>query len=500
MVAFQWRIVWKPWILKFYSLWQTKVLSVKLVVFCFFSLLLVECLEGDESKRLDYHRAEVMGQERVSKLLFRFSVPAIIANEATALYELVDAVWCGRLCNEALAALTVAGPLMAIYRAIGAGIAVGSASLIARRLGAGKKDEADRAVCNSITLFFVVSGLATIICLIGLGFLLRVFGAADPVFPYAYSYMFVETCSMPVDFFLVIAAELIRAQGSPAIASAGLILANMADLIWSPILIFGVGPFPALGIAGAAFGTLIGRVIGLALLIPYLAFKSIYRFKIAYFKLHYRTIADIYSVGISSTLRMIAISISQILACIAASYYGTIPLAVLGVLFRINRLNFAFCIGLNQAVVPLVGYNYGARKNERVREIATKATSIGAAWGALWYIMVMLFPTQTLELFTTDPEFLRIGASALQIFAITFLTTSEIIISGFFQGLGKAKSAIIITSARQIIFLIPCLLTLPYTIGLNGLWLAYPIAGILALALGLTLTFLEFQKLKLARA
>ncbi len=500
MVAFQWRIVWKPWILKFYSLWQTKVLSVKLVVFCFFSLLLVECLEGDESKRLDYHRAEVMGQERVSKLLFRFSVPAIIANEATALYELVDAVWCGRLCNEALAALTVAGPLMAIYRAIGAGIAVGSASLIARRLGAGKKDEADRAVCNSITLFFVVSGLATIICLIGLGFLLRVFGAADPVFPYAYSYMFVETCSMPVDFFLVIAAELIRAQGSPAIASAGLILANMADLIWSPILIFGVGPFPALGIAGAAFGTLIGRVIGLALLIPYLAFKSIYRFKIAYFKLHYRTIADIYSVGISSTLRMIAISISQILACITASYYGTIPLAVLGVLFRINRLNFAFCIGLNQAVVPLVGYNYGARKNERVREIATKATSIGAAWGALWYIMVMLFPTQTLELFTTDPEFLRIGASALQIFAITFLTTSEIIISGFFQGLGKAKSAIIITSARQIIFLIPCLLTLPYTIGLNGLWLAYPIAGILALALGLTLTFLEFQKLKLARA
>ena len=492
--------MWKPWILKFYSLWQTKVLSVKLVVFCFFSLLLVECLEGDESKRLDYHRAEVMGQERVSKLLFRFSVPAIIANEATALYELVDAVWCGRLCNEALAALTVAGPLMAIYRAIGAGIAVGSASLIARRLGAGKKDEADRAVCNSITLFFVVSGLATIICLIGLGFLLRVFGAADPVFPYAYSYMFVETCSMPVDFFLVIAAELIRAQGSPAIASAGLILANMADLIWSPILIFGVGPFPALGIAGAAFGTLIGRVIGLALLIPYLAFKSIYRFKIAYFKLHYRTIADIYSVGISSTLRMIAISISQILACIAASYYGTIPLAVLGVLFRINRLNFAFCIGLNQAVVPLVGYNYGARKNERVREIATKATSIGAAWGALWYIMVMLFPTQTLELFTTDPEFLRIGASALQIFAITFLTTSEIIISGFFQGLGKAKSAIIITSARQIIFLIPCLLTLPYTIGLNGLWLAYPIAGILALALGLTLTFLEFQKLKLARA
>ena len=451
---------------------------------------------GYAGKALDYQRAEAMGRERVSRLLLRFSAPAIIASEGEALYELFDAVWCGRIGAEALAALTVAGPLMAIYRAIGAGIAVGSASLVARRLGAERRDEANEAVCNSITLFFVVSGLASLICLASLGFLLRLFGATEAVFPYAYSYMFVETCSMPIDFFLVVAAELIRAQGSPAIASAGLILANIADLIWSPILVFGVGPFPALGIAGAALGTLIGRAIGSAFLTPYLAFKTIYKFKPAYFKPNYRTVADIYSIGASSTLRMVAVSISQILACIAASSFGTVPLAVLGVLFRINRLNFAFCIGLSQAVVPLVGYNYGAQKKERVREIVVKAISVGFAWGTLWYAAVMLFPTQTLLLFTTDPEFLSVGASALQIFAIAFLTMSEVIISAFFQGIGKATSALIVTSARQIIFLIPCLLTLPYTLGLNGLWLAYPLAGILALALGLTLTVLEFQKLK----
>jgi putative MATE family efflux protein len=456
----------------------------------------VEYLVGYAGKALDYQRAEAMGRERVSRLLLRFSAPAIIASEGEALYELFDAVWCGCIGAEALAALTVAGPLMAIYRAIGAGIAVGSASLVARRLGAERRDEANEAVCNSITLFFVVSGLASLICLASLGFLLRLFGATEAVFPYAYSYMFVETCSMPIDFFLVVAAELIRAQGSPAIASAGLILANIADLIWSPILVFGVGPFPALGIAGAALGTLIGRAIGSAFLTPYLAFKTIYKFKPAYFKPNYRTVADIYSIGASSTLRMVAVSISQILACIAASSFGTVPLAVLGVLFRINRLNFAFCIGLSQAVVPLVGYNYGAQKKERVREIVVKAISVGFAWGTLWYAAVMLFPTQTLLLFTTDPEFLSVGASALQIFAIAFLTMSEVIISAFFQGIGKATSALIVTSARQIIFLIPCLLTLPYTLGLNGLWLAYPLAGILALALGLTLTVLEFQKLK----
>ncbi|MEM3899243.1 MAG: MATE family efflux transporter, partial [Candidatus Bathyarchaeia archaeon] len=234
-------------------------------------------------------------------------------------------------------------------------------------------------------------------------------------------------------FFLVVVAELVRAQGSPTIASGGLILANIADLIWSPILVFGVRPFPALGIAGAALGTLIGRAIGLALLTPYLAFKSIYKFKLAYFRLHYRTVADIYSVGVSSILRMIAISISQMLANIAASSFGTVPLAVLGVLFRINRLNFAFCIGLSQAVVPLVGYNYGAQKLERVREIVVKAVLSGVVWGIMWYVVVTLFPVQTLLLFTTDIKFLGIGASALQIFGISFLTMSEIIISAFFQ-------------------------------------------------------------------
>ncbi|MEM0049720.1 MAG: MATE family efflux transporter [Candidatus Bathyarchaeia archaeon] len=124
-------------------------------------------------------------------------------------------------------------------------MAVGSSSLVARRLGAGKKNEADETAC-SITLFFIVSGAAVLICLSCLGFLLRLFGATEAVFPYAYNYMFIETCSMPVDFFLIVVADIIRAQGNPTIASAGLILANIADLVWSPILVFGVGLFPAL--------------------------------------------------------------------------------------------------------------------------------------------------------------------------------------------------------------------------------------------------------------
>ncbi|MEM3694056.1 MAG: MATE family efflux transporter [Candidatus Bathyarchaeia archaeon] len=440
-------------------------------------------------------RTEAMGKEGISRLLLRFSAPAIIANEASAGYELFDAIWCGRLATEALAALTVAGPLMAIYRAIGSGIAVGSASLIARSLGAGRKDEADRAACNSISLFFIVSGIVAFLCLMGLEFFLRLFGASDSVMPFAYSYMFIETLGMPVDFFLIVAAELVRVQGSPTIAGIGLLVASVADMIWSPILIFGIGPFPALGIAGAALGTLIGRSLGVTFLILYLGFGSIYRFRLSYFLPDYRIITNIYSIGASSSLRAGAVSISQMLSCRVASSFGTIPLAVLGTLFRVNRINFAFSIGISQGVLPLVGYNFGARKNDRVRKIVVKAGLVSLSWGALWCIIAMLFPRQTLSLFSQDPDFIREGIRGLQIFAIAFLMVPEVIISSFFQGIGKAIPSLIVSSSRQILFLIPCLLILPYVFGIDGLWSSYPAAGAMALTLGLFLTISQFRKL-----
>jgi len=444
-----------------------------------------------------YERSEAMGREPVSKLLFRFSVPAIIAMEAAAGYELFDAVWCGRLCAEALAALTVAGPVMAIYRAVGSGIGVGGASLISRCLGAGRKDEADIAACNSISLFFIVSCLMSIVCLMCLEVLLRLFGASDQVLPYAYSYMFIETCSMPVDFFLVVAAELVRAQGSPATASAGLIVASVADLIWSPILVFGAGPFPALGIAGAALGTLIGRAVGVAILVVYLSLRSIYQFKPGYFLPRYKVIANIYSVGASNTLRSSAVSISQILACRAAASFGTIPLAVLGVLFRVNMIVFGFCIGVSQGALPLIGYNFGSQKFERIRKIVVTAGLVSFVWGALWCTVATLFPTQILSFFSSDPDFLNGGAQALRIFALTCLTVPEIILSSFFQGIGKAIPSLVVSSSRQLIFLVPCLLIMPSIFGSTGLWAAYPVAGAMSVVLSLTWTVITLQRFEM---
>jgi putative MATE family efflux protein len=456
-------------------------------------------MEASDVKAASDKRTEAMGKETITKLLLRFSVPAIIAAETAAGYNLFDAIWCSRLGAEALAALTVSGPLMTIFRAIGSGIGVGAASLIARSLGAGKKEETNRIAGCSISLFFIVSGLMTIICLLNLKTLLQLFGANDSVLPYAESYMFIETCSIAVDFFLVVLVELVRVGGSPTLASTGMIIASLLDLIWSPTLLFGLGPFPALGMAGAALGTTIGRGVGVSILLGYIILgKSIYQFKSSYFLPNLKTIIDIYSIGLSQTVRAGSASIAQTIASRTAASYGVISLGVLGVLYKVNSIVFGFCQGISQGVLPLTGYNFAAQKKERVGEIIGKAGLISFTWGVLCWVVATLFSNQVISLFGTDPDFLTMGIQALRLFALGFfLVGVQSNLSAFFQGIGRPIPALVIASSRQLIFLIPCLLIMPNIFSVTGLWAAYPVADLFALVLSLIWTGITFRSLKI---
>jgi len=444
-----------------------------------------------------HERTEAMGRESIWRLLLRFSGPAIIAAMVSASYNLVDAIFVGRLGTEALAALAVANPLMAIYRSIGMGIGVGTASLISRRLGAGKKDEANRTAGVSITLFFMVGGLVTIICLMNLENLLQLFGAGESVLPLAKSYMFIETIFITLDFFLLVLAELIRVGGSPMLSSSGMIIAGVMNCVWDPILMFGIGPFPALGMAGAALATSVARGIAVSILLAHLiSGSSAYRFKPSYFLPNLRIVAEIYRVGASMTVRINAASVSQILAARAASSFGVIPLAVLGVLFRASSFAFMPCVGLGQGMLPLVGFNFGAQKKDRVGEVVVKAGLSGFMWGALCWVVAMSYSSQVMSLFCTDLDFLAGATPAFRIYALGFFTVGlQTILSFFFQGIGKGLPSLIVTASRQLLFLIPCLLIMPPIFGLIGLWAAYPVADTLSLALTLIWMSIEFRSL-----
>lgn len=441
-------------------------------------------------------RSEAMGTASIWRLLFRFSGPAIVAMVVAGSYNIVDAIFVGRLGAEALAALTVAFPLMMVFMAIGGATGMGAASLISRRLGAGDHEGADRGAGVTITLVISLGILMPVICLPILEPLLRLFGATESVLPLAKSYMFILASFAVLNFFPMVINTIVRAEGNPILASVTMIISAVTNIILDPILIFGLGPIPAMGITGAAIATVIGRGVGALILLVYLASpKTSYRFRLSYFLPDLKILVEIYRVGMASIVRSTAGSVMMVLANRITASFGVTPLAIRGVLFRAASFAFMPCMGLGQGVLPLIGYNFGANQKDRVGEVTIKASLASFVWGALCWIIVMIFSTQVMSLFNTEPEFLREGAPALRIFAIAFFTIGiQMVLSFFFQGIGRGLPSLVLASARQIIFLLPGLLIFPRLFGLTGVWVAFPTADVLSLTLTLIWTGIEFRR------
>ncbi len=379
---------------------------------------------AEETKRADGHRSEIMGQGRIASLLLRFSGPAVISNLVQASYNIVDTVFVSRLGLAPLAAMAIAYPLMIIYTAFGQAIGTGAASIISRRLGARKYEEANRAAAAAITAFLLFGGILTLICLLSLRFLSRLFGASDEVMPHALSYMTVETAFLTVNFFLVVLVDLVRTEGNPVLASTANIIAMLGNLVFDPLLGFGIGPFPKMGMAGFALATTVGRSFGIAILLFYLIFqKSSYRFRPSYFIPDFKLIGEILRIGTTRFVQQAGQALTRSIDNNIAVSFGTVPLAVVGVIFKIRDLFVQPSTGLGQGMMPLIGYNYGAHKRERVGEIAVKAGLISFAWGATCWLVMMLFTTPILSVFGSDPEYLALGALALRIFSWTFFFT-----------------------------------------------------------------------------
>ncbi len=183
------------------------------------------------------------------------------------------------------------------------------------------------------------------------------------------------------------------------------------------------------------------------------------------------------------------------LANTTAASFGVITLAVLGIVFRCARFVFMVYMGLGQGMLPLVGYNFGANQKERVGEVVIKAGLVSFTWGLLWWIVFMLFPSQVMSVFNTDPQFLLEGTRALRIFVLFFFAVGlQIVVTFFFQGIGKGLPSLVLASARQVIFLVPGLLIFPQMFGLIGLWIAFPVADALSIMLTLFWTSVEFRR------
>ncbi len=430
-------------------------------------------------------KAAAMGHGPVWKLLMRFSGPAILSMVVAASYTVIDAIFIGRLGPEALGALLVVFPPILICMAVSMGTGVGAESFISRTLGAGNHKRANRCACVAITLAVLIGVLTGIIYLSNLEPILHLFGASGDVLPLAKRYMFVLAAFAFLHSAFIVIGNILRAEGSPVIASVAVIVATLTNIILDPILIFGFGPIPRMEMAGAAIATVIGHAAGLSVFIyTFLSGRSAYTFGLANFLPSKHILIEIYRVGLATIFRMVALAAVMALAATIAASFGVIPLAVLGVVFRLARFAFMPTMGLGQGMLPLIGFNFGANQKERVREVVIKAGLLGLGWGLFCWLIFMIFPAQVISTFNSDPRFIAEGVRTLRIFVLLFFAIQlQIIVSFFFQGIGKGIPSFILSCARQVIFLIPALLILPRLFGVVGLWMAFPVADVLSILL-----------------
>lgn len=447
----------------------------------------------------DMQRAQAMGHASINSLLLRFAGPSIITMLVMGSYNIIDAIFVGRLGAEAIAALTVSFPFMMLFVAVGVGTGVGATSVISRSLGAGNRLDADRTAAVVFTLVVLFGIAITAIFLPNLEGMLRLFGARDAVMPLAKEYMSILVIFAVFNFFPMMIGSIVRAEGNPILPSVVGIISVVINIILDPILIFGWVGAPEMGIAGAAWATVIARGIGAVILMGYFFMgKSSYRFHPSYFIPKLDTLREIYRVGASQLVQMAGESVIMGFGNTIAGGYGVIPLAVLGIIMRVSSFIFMPCVGLIQGSLPLIGFNFGAARFQRIGEISGKTGLLATIWSIVFFIVALLFPENIIAIFRDDPEFISQGVVGLRLFALSFPFIGVQMLSGvFFQAIGKGVPSLLITSSRHVLFLLPMLLILPGIIGINGVWIAFPVSGLLAAIFGVAWMWAEFRTMNI---
>ncbi len=437
-------------------------------------------------------QSERLGQEPIPKLLLSLAVPAMMGTFVMALYNVVDTLFVAKATGTTgVAAIAIAFPVQMLIMAVAGMIGIGGASVISRMLGAGKSDRANQVFGQVIGLVLTVSLIGL---LLGLGFLrplLYLFGSSETILPLAEDFLGIILYGTVFFTFAFAMNNIIRSEGNAKTAMWTMIISAGLNIILNPIFIFGFG----MGVKGSALATVLAQgVTALYLVYYFLSGKSSLTFKVSYLRPNLSLIKEILTVGSSAFIQQGAGSIMFIIANhMLIAYGGDLAVGVFGIIHRIIMFSIMPIMGIVQGLLPLVGYNFGANLPKRVNESISLAIKAATIIAALASILMIIFAKQLLSIFTTEPEVLVMGQNAMKIMFILYTTVGlQMVSGGVFQALGKARPAIILSLARQVLFLIPLMLILPVTFGLNGIWMAFPAADLLSLLL--TLWFIRKYK------
>ncbi|MCI5742259.1 MATE family efflux transporter [Phocaeicola faecicola] len=441
-------------------------------------------------------KATELGTETIGKLLRQYAIPAIIAMTASSLYNMVDSIFIGHGVGPmAISGLAITFPLMNLAAAFGSLVGVGASTLISVKLGQKDYATAQQILGNVVTLNLIIGIGFTIVTLLFLNPILYFFGASEATLPYARDYMVTILLGNVVTHMFLGLNAVLRSAGHPQQAMMATIFTVIINTILDPLFIYGFN----MGIRGAAVATILAQVISLCWLIKLLNKKNeIIHFHKGIYRLRRILVENIIGIGLAPFFMNLASCMIVILINKGLKEYdGDLAIGAFGIVNRIVFLFVMIVMGLNQGMQPIAGYNFGARQYHRVNQVLKLTVIIATLVTTSGFIAGELFPHLVVSAFTSDETLINMAARGLRIVVMTYpIIGFQMVTSNFFQSIGMAKKAIILSLSRQVLILIPCLIFLPMCWGVDGVWFSMPISDFLASLIAGVMLYNQFQHFK----
>ena len=442
----------------------------------------------EKKKTVNVRHENPLGYKKISSLLAGFAIPSIIAMLVSSLYNVVDQIFIGQnVCYLGNAATNVAFPLTTICMAITLTIAIGTAAQYSLFLGQKDEEKAAATVGSGICLMLLFGFVYAVLISVFHEPLLRAFGATDNVFPYAVEYTRITAIGMPFIVIMNGMSSIARADGSPMYSMTAMVIGAIVNTVldYFFVVVFGMG------VGGAAWATVIGQVVSAVFGLIYLKKLKRIVLKKRHFSINLHQTGRTCLMGMSNGLTQLAITVLQIVINRSLVYYGglsvygeDIPLAASGIVMKINAIVLAVIIGIVQGMQPIVGFNYGAKKYDRVKEVYKLAVISELTITIIGEAIFQLFPQQVLSIFGSGENeqlYFDFAVMFMRIFLCLLpLTGIQMISSNFFAAIGKPIKGAMLSLTRQIFFLIPLILILPLFFGIEGIIYASPAADVIS--------------------
>ena len=432
-------------------------------------------------------RENKMGTMPENQLLLSMAVPMMISMLVQALYNIVDSIFVSRICEDALTAVSMAFPWQNIVIAIAVGFGVGINALLSRALGQKNAERVNQVAINGLLLALLSYLLVLVAGLIGIRAYMRTQTDIETIVNYGITYLNIcILCSFGV-FIEITFERFLQATGRTIYSMITQLAGALTNIILDPILIFGLLGFPKLGIAGAAWATVIGQCVGAVVAVMLNHFKNPeVHLRLRHIRPNGRLMGEITAISIPSIIMSCISSLTCFVMNMILIAYSSTAVAVFGVYFKLQSFVFMPVFGLNNGMVPIIAYNYGAQKPDRIHKTIRLGMAYAVAIMAVGLLVFQLIPKELLLMFDASDAMLGIGAPALRIMSLAFVFAGVgIASSSACQAFGYSVYSMLISIARQIVVLIPAAYLLSLTGVLRSIWFAFPIAEIVSLFLSL---------------